>query len=173
MASGSELGARKTGWAAPTQRAPGPDTKSAGARHRERRAPRHKSRGPTQRTLPDMAPTQTARERRGSTQRAAKKLGPDTNPDTESDRAPGPHTESAGPRRRERRAPTQRTLGPETARERRALTHIMPGERRRAPGPRLRERPGPTQRASWPDTESGGRAPGADTECQGLTQRAA
>ena len=43
--------------------------------------------------------------------------GADTDPDkrrTPTRRAPGPDTESAGPRHRERRAPTQRAPGPDT-----------------------------------------------------------
>ena len=61
-----------------TDRAPGPDTKSAGPRHKERRGPTQRAPGPTQSAGP--------RHKKG---------------------APGP-TLSAGPRHKERRAPTQR-----------------------------------------------------------------
>ena len=105
---------------APTQKRRAPDTKTAGPRRRERRAPtRVRERRVAQREC--WAPTQRARQRRALTQRKPGR-------DTESvGRAPGPHTESAGltKRAREHRAPTQRALGANTE---------SAGARHRAPG---------------------------------------
>ena len=87
---------------APTQRPPGqesvgrglPDTESAGARHRDRPTPwpRHRKRYRARHRAPgpDTKSGRRQRERRGP---------------------PGPHTETAG----ERRAPTHRPSGPDTA----------------------------------------------------------
>ena len=105
----TDSGERKPG---PTQRTPGPGTESAGPRHRERRAPTESAGAPTQRMLGE-----ECRAPQTSTQ------SPDTERPTQTryrDRR-GP-TQSAGPRHRER---------PEST-----------GARHRAPA--LTQRPGPT-----------------------------
>ena len=115
----------------PTQRAPAKDRhkkgESGGARHTERR-------GPTQRALGDAKSA-------GPMQRVAGECrGPDTHPDTESERAQGPERgkqrEGAGARRREHRAPTHRAL--------------------KSAGARRRERWRPTERAPGLDAEGAG-----------------
>ena len=121
--------AHGTGWAA-CLRPAGRDTKSPGARHRERRG--------RERRAPDKT------ESAGPRHRA---LGPNTN----SERVAARHKNEREwrPRHRERRDPTQRPPGSDT-REHRGLTQRAPGERR-CPTQRP---PAATQRA--PDTESAG-----------------
>ena len=93
-------------------RLPGPHADRAGARHKDRRpdteSARHRelagsSAGPRHRG-PDTRPP-SARESAGVRHTDWRRA-----PDTESDAAPGPDTESAGARHKERRAPTQRAL---------------------------------------------------------------
>ena len=128
LARGSELGARRTG----TQIGVGVEgPQKVPARHRERRAPtgRAPARHRKRRALADRAPWPDTERRAQHGERQAS---------TES-----ALTQTAG--RRERRSPTQRPSGHDTA---------SAGTRHRAPGPD--QAPTATQRAPGPDTESAG-----------------
>ena len=197
VARGSELGARRPdggswgrgrrvaemrseGWRArapgpgPTQRhkktdSAVPDTESAG------RAPMKRAAGPDAESAGeglDTESTDAGGRDRDPTQRVAGECrGPDTDPDTESEIAPGPDADShrgAGARRRE-----QQCRGAPAGARHRGSTQRAPAPDTERAVPRHRERRGLTQRArvpepntesAGPDTESGGRAPGPNTD---------
>ena len=178
------------------ERAPGPDTKSVGARHKERRSPR---RAPTQ-GAPDpdtkrRAPgpdTNSAGPGHRAPGRDTNKVGGLPGPNTDRDRKHlGRHTDrrdlpdarSARPRHKARRAPTVRRRAgprhadgaprPDTRARHSEGTKRSVGPRHRAPGPNRkspeRRPPGPDTKSAGPDTKSAGPR---HKECRAPTDRA-